>query len=205
MKRILIIGVSALALAACGGEAARNTASDAGNLATATESKMEDTAGAAVGMGGAMAANNTAADYVTNAALGDMYEIESSKLALEKAQSPEVKKFAQQMVTDHTATTKKLKDTVAQANLSLSPPAALDARRQGMIDNLKSASGADFDRAYLDQQTAAHREALTLHSGFAQDGDNDALKKLAAKTAPRIQHHLDMVKQLDSSGADGTR
>lgn len=193
-----------LALAACGDNAATNASADAGNAASTALDKAEDSAGAAVGAANAPLVN-TADAYVAGAATGDLYEIESSRLALERSQSAEVKKFAQQMVTDHTATTAALKAALAQSGLSLTPPAALDARRQGMLDNLRAASAADFDRVYLDQQTAAHQEALTLHSSYAEDGDNDALKKLAATTAPKVQHHFDMVKQLDAGGADGTR
>lgn len=143
----------------------------------------------------------TADAYVTNAALSDMYEIESSRLATQKARSAGVKTFAQQMITDHSATTAKLKATVASAGLQLAPPAQLDPRRQSMLDTLKGLSGADFDRAYLEQQTAAHQEALALHSGFAKQGDNAALKRFAAETTPKIQHHFDMVKRLHGAGA----
>lgn len=198
------IGLSLLALTACGEKSARDAASDRGNVAMATEGKVEDAAGRALGAGSAAAADTTAA-YVTGAAFGDMYEIESSKLALTKAQSPAVKKFAQQMIDDHSATTAKLKAAIAAQRLEMTPPAALDDRRSGMIENLKGMTGRDFDRAYLDQQTAAHQEALILHRGFAQGGDNAALKALAAETAPKVEHHLTMVKQLDEQGADGTR
>jgi putative membrane protein len=192
---------SALALAACNGSPATNMTSDVGNAAGATLDKAQDGVGAVVGAATAPMANSANA-YVTNAAIGDMYEIESSKLALKKSSSAAVKKFAQQMITDHTATTAKLKATIKQAGLTLTPATELDARRAGMLDNLRSASAADFDKVFLDQQTAAHQEALTLHSDFAEDGDNDALKKLAGETTPKIQHHFDMVKQLDKSGAD---
>lgn len=193
------IGLSLLALTACGEKTARDAASDTGNYAMATEGRMEDAAGRPV------AAPGTAAGYVAGAALGDMYEVESSKLALTKTQSPAVKKFAQQMIDDHSATSAKLKATIADQRLNITPPAALDDRRSGMIANLKSLSGTDFDRTYLDQQTAAHQEALILHRGFAQQGDNAALKNVAAEIAPKVEHHLAMVKQLDEQGADGTR
>lgn len=203
-RKLLFIGAATLALAACGDNGATNATSDAGNAAAMAAGKVEDTAGAAVGMVTAPLANSADA-YVPNAAISDLFEIESSKLALEKSQSAAVKKFAQQMITDHTATSTQLKSILASAKLNMAPPAALDARRQGMLDNLKGLSGAAFDTAYLDQQTAAHQEALTLHTSFAEDGDNDALKQFAAATAPKIQHHYEMVQQLDSAGAEAGR
>ena len=110
--------------------------------------------------------------------------------------------FAQMMVKDHTATSAKLKDVLAQNNIALTPPAALDARRKGMIDNLNAASAEDFDEVYLDQQVAAHQEALSFMRSYADDGENAALKKLAADTAPKIQQHLDEARRLDENDVD---
>jgi putative membrane protein len=140
-------------------------------------------------------------EYIAEAARGDMYEIRSSELAVRKAQSPAVKQFAQQMIRDHNDTSAKLKKTLADARIAAAPPSQLDARRQAMIDTLNGQSGAAFDKAYLEQQTAAHQEALALHSGYAASGENAALKALATATEPRIQHHYDMVKQIASGRA----
>ncbi len=141
---------------------------------------------------------NSAEVYVTNAAMGDIYEIQSSNLALEKSESETVRQFAQQMITDHTDTTAQLNSTLSSAGLQITPPANLDTRRAGMINTLRNLSGEEFDRAYLEQQAMAHQEALTLHSGFAQNGDNDALKGLAAEIAPKIEHHLGMLTSMDA-------
>lgn len=203
LKAIGLMGAAAVLLVSCGEQNASNTATDAGNAAGAMVDQAQDGAGAVVG-GATAPMVNTADAYVSGAAIGDMYEIASSKLALDKSKSADVRKFAQQMITDHEATTAKLKAALGEAKLSLAPPAELDARRQGMIDNLKSASAADFDSVYLDQQTAAHQEALTLQQSYAEDGENPVLKKLASETAPKIQHHFEMVKQLDAKGADAT-
>ena len=148
--------------------------------------------------GGAISAES----YVTNAALSDLYEIQSSQLAQQKSRSAAIQKFAAGMIADHTATTSQLKAALVEANVAVTPPVQLDSRRQAMIDELTRATGPAFDRAYLDQQTLAHQEAIRLHSGYATTGKNRALQNLAATTAPKIQHHLEMVKQLDKDGAD---
>ncbi|RYG87073.1 MAG: DUF4142 domain-containing protein [Alphaproteobacteria bacterium] len=202
LKKIALMGAVML-LAGCGEQTASNAAADAKNATAALVDGAQDGTGAMVGDVTAPMVN-TAEAYVSGAGIGDMYEIASSKLALEKSKSAEVRKFAQQMITDHEATTAKLKAAVSEAKLSMTPPAELDARRKGMIDNLKSASATDFDTVYLDQQTAAHQEALTLQQSYVEDGENSVLKKLAAETAPKIQHHFEMVKQLDAKGADAT-
>lgn len=143
----------------------------------------------------------SAADYVSEAARGDMYEIQSSQLALSNASSAQVKQFAQTMVSDHTTTTSMLKQAIqggAVAGATL--PQSLDPRRAGMVTQLRALKGADFDREYLRQQLTAHEEALALHQGYAQDGGNGTLKGFAAQTAPRVAQHLQMVQSMQPAG-----
>jgi predicted outer membrane protein len=75
-------------------------------------------------------------------------------------------------------------------------PTDLDDRRKGMLQNLRAAGDADFDLAYLHQQLAAHLEALTLHGGYADHGDNAALKAVAAQVKPLVEHHISEIKRI---------
>lgn len=147
----------------------------------------------------AMAGNNPQV-YVADAAMSDLYERESSKMAATMAQSTAVKAFARQMMTDHAATTAEVKRILSDGSTGITPPAQIDDRRQGLLDNLRKASGVDFDRVYIQQQVAAHREALALHRGYADAGTNAALKAFAAKTAPKVQMHLEMLENLSPAG-----
>ncbi len=113
-----------------------------------------------------------------------------------RAQSPDVKGLAKMMVMDHTKAGQEMDKALKASGLSLAPPAGLDDRRKGMLQNLKAAGDSDFDLAYLHQQLAAHMEALTLMNGYAKDGDDASLKAFAAQTAPVVQKHLDEVKRI---------
>ncbi len=62
--------------------------------------------------------------------------------------------------------------------------------------NLRAAGDADFDLTYLHQQLAAHLEALTLHGGYADHGDNPALKAVAAKIKPVVEQHIAEIKRI---------
>lgn len=196
MKRAYLIcaaAASALVLGACSREEAATNDANPGQ--TAPVNAAQDAVGAAVGQVSAttLGANSTEA-FVSNAGQSDMYEIEAGKLAQTKGVSADVKAFGKMMVTDHTALSNEMKAILAKH--SIAPPAALDQRRQGLLDNLKAANGADFDKAYLAQQDAAHAEALTLMGGYAQNGDNADLKAAATKATPKIQAHHDHVKKL---------
>jgi putative membrane protein len=199
---------AALSLAACN-KPASTTAADAGATASATASdatqatgqavnKAEDATGAAVGATSAttVGSHDTAA-FVSNASQGDMYEIQAAQIAEKRSKNPDVKAFARMMVKDHTALSNSMKPLILAAGQT--PAAKLDNRRQGFIDHLNSASGADFDKTYIDQQVAAHEEALTLMQGYANDGSDPGLKAGAAKAVPIVQAHLDKAKAIQAS------
>lgn len=159
----------------------------------------QDVAGAATGVAtGATGALNTDA-FVKDAAIGGMYEIEASKLAVKRSMSPSVKAAAQMIIDDHAAADAQLKALVAAGKAPGPLPTALDERRKGMLDNLAGAATKDFDDRYLDQQTMAHHEALLAFNGYAKAGDNPDVKAFAAETAPKLEHHAEMVTKLDRS------
>lgn len=192
----LLISGSIFALSACSDNRGETTPPASGSSVDMQASVAGATAPIAETVSAPMA--NSADEYVMNAAMGDLYEIESSNLALEKSESDNVRQFAQQMITDHTDTTARLNSTVASAGLQITPPAYLDTRRSGMINSLRNLSGEEFDRAYIEQQMIAHQEALLLHSGFAASGDNDELRTLASEIAPKIQSHLEMLNSMNT-------
>ena len=160
-----------------------------------TMSAMKDTTAGMVGTVSAQMTTTTKG-FVTAAATSDMYEVTAGKIALQRAQSPDVKAFAQKMVDAHTMTTQKLKGILASNNVNVTPPAHVDNRRQGMLDDLRGAKAADFDHRYITQQIAAHKEADILFRGYAKDGDNAAIKDFAATTDKDIKMHLSHAKQL---------
>src|SRR5689334_24714562 len=130
-----------------------------------------------------------AAGFAGAVASSDMFEIQSAELAAQKAQSAEVKSFAAQLRTDHEKSTADLKTAAASSNVTVAP--AMDEEKQGMLDKLKAASGADFDRQFVEIQKAAHQNALNLLQNYASSGDNPALKDFAAKASKVVQGHLD--------------
>ncbi len=127
-------------------------------------------------------------EFTTKAASAGSFEIQSSQLALTKAQSADIKTFAQMMIDDHTKAAGGLKTAAAaQGNLSL--PADLDADSAAKLKTLQSTGAANFDRLYVQMQTDAHVDAVALFSGFAQNGPSGPLKDFAAQTLPTLQMH----------------
>src|SRR5690606_33575950 len=135
-----------------------------------TMDKVTDTVGGMVGKASA-ATVTTAESFVENAAIGNMYEIEAARIALQRSRSEPVREFAQTMIDDHMTATHQMMSAlrsseVTRSHGSLQAPTELDARRSSMIEHLQKAEDADFDKRYLDQQQMAHAETETLLSGY---------------------------------------
>jgi len=151
--------------------------------------------GEKTGVNSALGVAPSTADFVKQVAISDMFEIESSKLAEQKGNAQE-KRFAQQMVTDHTKTSTELKGLVSDGKVQATLPTALDSAHQSKIDKLKNATGKDFSSDYTSYQVSAHEDAVSLFDRYAKGGDNAALKDWAGKTLPALKHHLEMAKEL---------
>ena len=140
----------------------------------------------------------TAADFVNKAAVSNMFEIQSSQLAQQKTQNDRVREFAQRMVQDHTAAGDRLKST-AQSIQGVTVPTSLDQPHQQMMQTLQNASGTGFDRAYVQMQVTAHRDAVSLFDRYAQNGENPQLKQFAQQTVPTLREHLQSVEQIQTA------
>src|SRR5690606_32618025 len=118
-------------------------------------------------------------------------DMEAARIALQKAQSPEVKAFAQTVLDDHARSSADLKAAISQSGLNLAPPGALSPESRVKLDLLSRAAPADFDRAYLTLQVDANTAVLAALQAQAQEGEPAPLKTFAAAAAPTIQGHLD--------------
>jgi putative membrane protein len=135
------------------------------------------------------------ATFVATIAAGNLFEIQSSELALRRSKSKAVKDFAQRMVVDHNSAAAKFKQALAEAKLT--PPAEkLDAKHQAVLDDLKAKDDASFDRAYIDAQYKAHVETVALVQAYAKGGETPRLRAFAADVLPTLQGHLDHVAKL---------
>lgn len=132
-------------------------------------------------------------DFVQQASASDMFEIESSKLALQKG-NDKTKGFAQQMIDDHEKTSLEMKQMIESGKVKATPSTTLASSQADMVEGLKELNGAEFDEQYIDDQVTAHENAVDLFKRYSEGGDHGELKTWAASTLPALQHHLEMVK-----------
>lgn len=137
----------------------------------------------------------TAADrtFVTKAAQGGMAEVELGKLAVEKAENPDVKKFGQRMVDDHTKANDQLKQIASKYNISI--PSSLDAKDHALKNRLEKISGAQFDRAYMEAMVKDHKADVAEFQKEADHGTNPDIKAFASATLPILQEHLKLAQE----------
>ncbi|MDQ4086778.1 MAG: DUF4142 domain-containing protein [Pseudomonadota bacterium] len=136
--------------------------------------------------------------YMRMAASADMFEIQSSQLALQMSQNPAVRQFAQMMISDHTRTSGEMMG-IGQSLGMPPPPQMMAPHHQDMLDRLRTTSPAEFDSAYKQAQIMAHQEALTLHRNYAQQGDVPQLRDFAGRTAAAVEMHLNRAQMLPES------
>jgi len=134
-----------------------------------------------------------------------MAEVELGQLASQKAQSDQVKQFAQRMVQDHGKANDELKTLAQQKNITL--PTDLDAKHKSTRDRLSKLSGAQFDRAYMQDMLADHRKDVSDFRKESQSGKDPDVKAWAAKTLPTLEEHLKLAESASHSavGTSGSR
>jgi putative membrane protein len=135
------------------------------------------------------------ADFVKNAAISGMFEIQSSKLALSKHLRAD-RVFADRMIRDHERLAADLKHTVRADHIKADIPTKLDDEHQKMLDQLRGENGKKFEADYATMQQQGHQQAVSLFQAYSQSGDNPALKTLAGKALPTLKGHLDMANKL---------
>lgn len=134
-------------------------------------------------------------DFVQQAAISDMFEVQSSELATKRTEG-KTKEFAERMIKDHSKTSEELKGLVHSKKVDATLPTKMDETHQQMIDMLESLHGSDFTKQYQEDQVDVHQDAVSLFRRYGEGGDNAALKDWASKTLPTLVKHLDMAQKL---------
>jgi putative membrane protein len=135
--------------------------------------------------------------FVNQAAASNLFEIQSSQLALSNSTSDAIKGFAQHMIDDHSKAGEEMTSVATREGLIV--PAELDQPNADKLAQLQGVTGEQFDLLYVQLQTGAHAEAVALFSGYAESGDNEVLKDFASKTLPTLQEHYEEVLTLQQS------
>jgi len=129
-------------------------------------------------------------------------DIDAGNLAKATSTNPDVKSFAQTMVTDHTGVNKQATDLVTKLKVTPEDNPTSKSLKDGGAQNvaaLKKLRGAAFDKAYIDHEVAYHQQVLdAIDKTLIPNAKNAELKALLVKVRPAFVAHLEHAKQLQS-------
>ena len=137
--------------------------------------------------------------FVREAAIGNEFEIMSSKVALDRSDNPQIDSFARRMIDDHTKVGDDFRATLANTPYVADAPDMLDDKHQDKLDRLKAASEQSFDSVYVDAQLDAHVGAVRTFRNYAREGKVKALRDFAAKHLPTLEQHEEHILSMSAS------
>ena len=140
-------------------------------------------------------------DFLMDAAMGGMMEVELGRIAAQQGASAEVKQFGQRMVDDHSKANEELMTLATSKGITL--PATLDDKHKEHLAKFSSMTGADFDRAYVKEMVSDHHKDVSEFEKESTKGTDPDLKAFASKTLPTLQEHMRMAEALPGAKPSG--
>jgi len=148
-------------------------------------------------------ANDQDRMFLMKALEGGNAEIKKGALARSKSKNPEIVKYGDMMENDHHSVNSKLKQVAEQRGYKVSDQ--LTAEAQKMHSTLDKMEGEAFDREFVRQMIADHRQAIELFKQQAANGTDQELKNLAAGALPTLETHLKEIERLHGDMTNKTR
>jgi len=148
-------------------------------------------------------ANMTSQDrnFIMDAAMGGLQEVELGRMATQQGASDAVKQFGQRMVDDHSKANQELMNLAQGKGITL--PTTLDEKHQKEMTKFSGMTGADFDREYTKLMVSDHRKDVSEFEKESTRGTDADLKEFATRTLPTLQEHLKMAEALPGAPRAG--
>jgi len=140
-------------------------------------------------------------NFIMDAAMGGMEEVELGRVAAQKGMSAAVKQFGQRMVDDHSQANSELMSLASSKGITL--PTELDQKHRAEVTKFSAMSGAEFDREYTKLMVSDHRKDVSEFEKESTRGTDPDLKAFATKTLPTLQEHLKMAEALPGAKSGG--
>jgi putative membrane protein len=146
---------------------------------------------------GAQSNNVSTDEFVRKAAAAGHDEVQMGQLGAQKATNPEVKAYAQKMVTDHTAANKQLMQAAQGKNVDV--PKGPDMMHKGMMEKMEhQKADQDFDHDFMQGMVKDHKKVIDLYQSAANSQKVDPeFRALAQKTLPTLKEHLQEAQELE--------
>ncbi len=127
-------------------------------------------------------------EFIRKTADGELVDLELSKLAVRKGLNPEVKKFGQRIIDDHSKTHEQLKAVASRKGINL--PASPDKGANATIQRLAKLAGSQFDNAYMAEMLRDHKQDIEEFRKTSTTSRDKDVKNFAQQALPILQSHL---------------
>jgi putative membrane protein len=129
----------------------------------------------------------------------NMGEMQVGQFAEGKAMSPEVKKYAREMMTQHRDMENRANIVFTRLQITPSDNAVstqLKTDAQNDMSTLQAMRGKEFDREYIDEQVRAHNHMLELMDRMLAIAKNPELKADLQSARMKVEAHLRLAERI---------
>ena len=210
MKKLLIFSLLILGLLVAGCSNTNKAATSDNNPSQPSSAENSSSSGAAPASSSNTETSNTNKEsslsssdqhFVMEAAKGNKAEVELGQVVAQKTTNPQVKRFAEMMVKDHTQALNQLQQLAEMKKVTL--PSELPDDAKDLESKINSASGSDLDKTYMDAMVDDHQKDVQEFKDAAKDAQDKDVKQWASSTLPTLQQHLQKAKQIDAKLGGG--
>lgn len=205
MKKLLIFSLLILGLLVAGCSNTNKAATSDNNPSQPSSAENSSSSGAAPASSSNTETSNTNKEsslsssdqhFVMEAAKGNKAEVELGQVVAQKTTNPQVKRFAEMMVKDHTQALNQLQQLAETKKVTL--PSELPDDAKDLESKINSASGSDLDKTYMDAMVDDHQKDVQEFKDASKDAQDKEVKQWASSTLPTLQQHLQKAKQIDA-------
>jgi putative membrane protein len=131
-------------------------------------------------------------DFLQNAFVGSKFQMETSKMALNKSTNSSVREFALNIIHEHMRARQTLHKILEQEGISILVPLSIDTTHQKIEDRLSKDRADNFDQDYIAAQLDAHDDAISLFRKYSINGNDQNLKDFAMQELPVLNKYLNI-------------
>ena len=123
-------------------------------------------------------------------------EKDLAEKAIKNAQSEDVRKYAQHLLSDHEKMNQKALGMARDLKIGVVTGTSADHKKA--LADLLTKSGKDFDRAYIRHMVKGHEEAVKLFESQAKNATRQEIRTFATQALPTLREHLERARKLDT-------
>lgn len=126
--------------------------------------------------------------FIQDAYQDGLAEVNMAQMAERKTGNADVKAFAEKLAADHSKANSQLKMLADSKKVSTASEPSMVAKGKGKL--LDGKTGADFDKAYIDDMIGDHKKDIKAFEKAASEAKDQDVKNFANQTLPTLKEHL---------------